>query len=237
MASTPPTEEAFLREVDDELRREQIQTMWKRYGTLALVAVGLLLAGFAGFLFWRAEIARKAEEQGERMSAAIADIQAGRKTAAGQKVETLIAEGGPGYRITALFTKAALAADKGDAKAAAAIYAGIAADEDAAQPYRDLALIRQTLIEYDGLKPQQVIDRLKPLTIEDNGFFGTAGELTAIAMIQLNRPAEAGRLLAAVARDARTPATLRARAGRLATSLGVDVDAKPAAAANIADKD
>ena len=36
MASTPPNDEAFLREVDDELRREQIQTMWKRYGRLAL---------------------------------------------------------------------------------------------------------------------------------------------------------------------------------------------------------
>ena len=225
MASTPPTEEAFLREVDEELRREQLQTMWKHYGVIALVAVLLLLAGFAAFLFWRSESLKKAEAQGEQMSAAMADIQAGRKTDAGKKVDTLIADGGPGYHVAGLLTKAVLAADKGDAKAAAAIYAGIAADESVAQPYRDLAVIRQTLIEYDSLKPQTVIDRMKPLAIEGGAFFGTAGELTAIALIQTNRAAEAGRLLAAVARDTRSPATLRARAGRLANSLGADAGA------------
>jgi len=228
LASTPPTEEAFLREVDEELRREQLLAMWKRYGILALIAIVMLLAAFGGYLFWREQSRQRAEAQGEQMSAAIADIQAGRKTDAGKKIDTLIAEGGPGYRVAALFTKAAIAADKGETKAAAAIYAGVAADEKLARPYRDVALIRQTLIEYDSLKPQQVIDRMKPLATEDSAFFGTAGEMTAIALLQTNRAAEAGRLLAMIARDTRTPPTLRARAGRLATSLGVDIGAKPA---------
>jgi len=231
LASTPPTEEAFLREVDDELRRDQLQRLIRHYGRIGLVVVVLLLVGFAAFLFWRAESQKKAEAQGEQMAALIADVQASRKTEAGRKVDKLVAEGGPGYRVAALLTRATLAADRGDAKAAAAIYAGIAADEEVAQPFRDVALIRQTLLEYDKLTPQQAIDRLKPLAIEGNAFFGTAGELTAIAMLQAGRPAEAGRLLAAIARDKTVPATLRTRAARLATSLGVDVDA------DIADKD
>lgn len=228
MASKPPQEEAFLREVDEELRREQIQEMWRRYGQWVAGAVILLLAAFAAFLWWRAHSQKVAERHGEEMAAAIADIQAGRKTAAGQKLDALIGTGAKGYATAALFTKADLAADKGDNKAAAAIYAGIAADKGVAQPFRDIALIRQTLVEYDSLKPQAVIDRMKPLANEDNPFFGTAGELTAAALIQANRPAEAGRLLAAVAGDSRTPASLRARAGRLATSLGADVAARPA---------
>ncbi len=228
MASTPPTEEAFLREVDEELRREQIQTVWKRYGRIAVVAVVLLLAGFAAFLFWRDQSQKKAEKQGEELAAVIADIQGSRKADAGKKIDALIADGSPGYRIAALFTKAALAADAGDKKAAVAIYAGVAADEDAPQPQRDIALIRQTLTEYDSLKPQQIIDRMKPLAIEGGAFYGTAGELTAIALLQSNRPAEAGRLLASIARDEKAPSTLRARAGRLATSLGAEVAANPA---------
>jgi hypothetical protein len=228
LASKPPQEEAFFREVDEELRREQIETMWKRYGLYGVGVVLLLLAALAAFLFWRAHVQKNAETHSEELSAALADAQAGRTTEAGKTLDTLVAEGGPPYRVAALFTKAALAAEKGDDKGAAAIYAGIAADAKAAQPYRDIALIRQTLIEYDRLPPQQVIDRLKPLTIESGPFFGTAGELSAIAMMRLNRPAEAGRLLAAVARDTRTPSTLRARAGRLAISLGADMSAKPA---------
>ncbi|MBD3762153.1 tetratricopeptide repeat protein [Sphingomonadaceae bacterium G21617-S1] len=230
MASTPPTEEAFLREVDEELRQEQMLSMWKRYGRIALVAVVVLLVALAAWLFWRAEAQKKREAQGETMGALIADVQANRKAEATKKIDQLVAEGSPGYRLSALFTRAALAIDGGDKKAAAAIYAGIARDEDAPQPYRDVALIRQTLIEYDDLQPQQVIDRLRPLTTPDNAFFGTAGELSAIAMLQSGRAAEAGRLLAEVARNKQTPDSLRARAARLATSLGVNVDAKPAPA-------
>ena len=228
MASTPPNEEAFLREVDEELRREQIQTMWKRYGRFGLGAVVFGLAAFAAFLFWRAETQKKAEARSEQLSEVIADIQAGRKTAAAKKVDALLTDGGKGYRVVAVFTKAAITADKGDTKAAAALYGGVVADESVAQPFRDMALIRQTLIEYDSLKPQQVIDRLKPLANKDNAFFGTAGELTAIALIQTNRSTEAGRLLAAVASDPETPQSLRDRARRLAMSLGADVAAPPA---------
>lgn len=228
MASTPPNDEAFLREVDEELRRDQFQTIWKRYGRLALALIVLGLAAFAAFLFWRAETHKSAEQQGEQLSAAIADIQAGRKTDAGKKVDALIADGSDGYRAVALFTKAAIAADQGDSKGAAALYARVVADEGVAQPFRDVALLRQTLTEYDSLKPQQVIDRLKPLANKDSAFFGTAGELTAIALIQTNRGAEAGRLLASVAADPQTPPSLRDRAERLAASLGADVAAQPA---------
>lgn len=236
MASTPPNEEAFLREVDEQLRQEQMITMWKRYGRIALIAVAVLLLALAGYLFWKAEAEKKREAAGETMGALIADVQANRTGEAAKKIDQLIAEGGTGYRISGLFTRAALAVDKGDVKAAAAIYAGIARDADAPQPYRDIALLRQTLIEYDGLQPSQVIDRLKPLTVPNNAYFGTAGELTAIAMLQAGRGAEAGRLLAEVARDKETPETLRARAALLATSLGVNVDA-PAPAPAPAAKD
>jgi hypothetical protein len=239
LASLPPTEDAFVREVDEELRQEQLLKVWKHYGKLALIAVALFLAGLAAFLFWRAEQQKAAEKQGETMGALIADVQAARKTDAAKKADELIAGGGSGYRVSGLMTKAALAVDKGDTKGAAAIFAGIAADEDVAQPYRDIALIRQTLLEYDTLPPQQIIDRLKSLTIEGHPFYATAGEMTAIAMLQLNRTAEAGRLLAAVARDKEAPDTLRVRAARLATSLGVNVDeaAARATATAPADKD
>ena len=38
LAVPPNTNEAFLREVDEELRRDQLVDVWRRYGTLAIVA-------------------------------------------------------------------------------------------------------------------------------------------------------------------------------------------------------
>lgn len=222
MALTPQNDETFLREVDDELRRDQLTSLWRRYGRLGIALLVILLAGLAAFLWWRAESGRKADAQGEQMSAAIADIQANRKADAQAKLATLAADGSKGYRAAALFARAALAADAGDRKSAIAIYAGIAADSAAPQPYRDLALIRQTAIEYDTLKPAQVIERLKPLAIEGQPWFGTAGEMSAVAYLDMNRPAEAARMLAAVAGDPLVPQSLRGRAKRLAATLGAD---------------
>ena len=37
MALTPQNEETFFREVDEELRREQLGSFWRRYGRLLLV--------------------------------------------------------------------------------------------------------------------------------------------------------------------------------------------------------
>lgn len=224
MALTPSNDEAFLREVDDELRREQVTAMWRRYGRLAAIAIGLFLIALAAFLWWRAERAKAAEAQAETLSGALADIQAGRKAEADKKFDTLVAEGTPGYRATGLFTKAALAADRGDKKATVALLSQIVADDKLPQPYRDLATIRQTLIDFDDVQPQVVVDRLKPLAIEGEPFFASAGELTAMAYVQMNRRADAGRLLAAVARDDKAPSTLRARALRLAAMLGTYVD-------------
>ncbi len=224
MALTPSNDEAFLREVDDELRREQMTLMWKRYGKIAAVAIGLFLIALAIFLWWRAEQVKVAEAQGEQFNAATIDLQAGRKTDAEKKFDALIESGKPGYRATSLLMKAAILTDRGDKKGTLALYAKIAADSSLAQPYRDLASLRQTLIEFDDVAPQVVIDRLKPLVVEDNAYFGTAGELTALAMIKTNRGTEAGRLLGTIARDKDVPSSIRGRAAQLAASLGVYVD-------------
>lgn len=224
MALTPSNDEAFLREVDDELRREQMTTMWRRYGRIGVVVLGLFLVALAAFLWWRAEAVRKAEAQAEQLSVALADIQAGRKAEADKKFDALAADGKPGYRATALLTKAALAGDRGDKKTTLSLLSAVAGDTSLPQPYRDLATIRQTLIDFDDVKPQVVVDRLKPLTVEDGAFFGTAGELTAVAYVRMNRRAEAGRLLAAVAKDKNSPRSLRGRAAQLASMLGTYVD-------------
>jgi hypothetical protein len=112
---------------------------------------------------------------------------------------------------------------KNDLKGAAAAYAAIAADMSVAQPFRDVALIRQTASEFDTLKPEQVVDRLKPLAIEGKPWFGSAGEMTAIAYLKMNKNREAGMLFAAMAKDEGVPESIRSRSVQLASVLGVDV--------------
>ncbi|MEO7815119.1 MAG: hypothetical protein ABIR87_06710, partial [Sphingomicrobium sp.] len=101
----------------------------------------------------------------------------------------------------------------------------IADDGSAAQPFRDVATLRLAAMEFDSLKPDQVIARLEPLAKPGGPWFGSAGELTAMAMLKMGRKAEAGRLFAAIAADKTVPETIRSRAVPMAGTLGVDATA------------
>ena len=124
-----------------------------------------------------------------------------------------------------MFTRAALAIQQNDLKLATAKYREIAGDSSLPQPYRDAALIRQTALEFDSIPPQEVISRLQPLAKPGAPWFGTAGEMTALALIKQGQSAQAAQLYAAIAKDRTVPDTIRARAVQVASSLGVDASA------------
>ncbi len=230
MALTPQNNDAFFREVDDQLRAEQMATFWKRYGRIAIAVVLLGLAAFGGYLWWQNHRAHQAGLDSEALSGVLADLGTGKKAGAKAKLDAIARSPRAGYAATARLTNAALALEAGDDKGAVAQFKAIAADDAVPQPFRDLALVRQTAVEFDTLPPAEVISRLKPLAVAGNPWFGSAGEMVAVAHLKLNRPAQAGPIFAAIARDTEAPETLRSRASRMAGVLGIDTVAASRAA-------
>lgn len=227
MALTPQNSEAFMREVDEAVRQDQLLTVWQRYGRWILVAVVASLAAFGGWLYWQHYSKTQSETVSEQMDAALATATGG-GTPDAKQLDALTQASQPGYRASALLVKAGTASRKGDAKGAIAAYGAMAADASLDQPYRDLALIRQTALEYESLKPQQIVDRLKPLAIEGAPWFGSAGELVAIAYMKMGKNDLAGPLFAGIAKDENAPQSIRSRARQMAGLLGIDAVELPA---------
>ena len=225
MALTPDTGETFLREVDENLRRDQLRSMARKYGPLWIAGAVLLLAAVGGWLYWQNKQKSDAATESEAMSQIFTDIGAGRLTTVPQRLDTLSRDGTAAVRASVLFTRAAVAIEQNDRPLAIAKYHAVADDKGLPAPYRDLGLIRATTLEFDGLKPEQVISRLEPLAKPGNPWFGSAAELTAVAMIKQGKKLEAGRLFAAIAADRQVPDSIRARAVQIAGSLGVDASA------------
>ena len=222
MAVPPTTNEEFIREVDDELRREQALTIWKRYGRwiIGLVVGGLAL--FAGYLWWQNDRETKLGVEGEQLSVAMDELSAGKTDAVKPQLDTLAASKSAGVAVAAKLTNAALLLNKGDNKGAAAAFGVIAADTTLDQPYRDLALVRQTAAEFDMMTPEAVIARLKPLAIKGNPWFGSAGEMVGISYLRKGQNDLAAAMFGAVAKDETVPETIRSRVVQLAGILGVD---------------
>jgi hypothetical protein len=231
LAIKPAENETFYREVDEELRRDQLQSFWNRYGLLVIGAVVLLLAAIGGAIWWKNRQAEQAGERGEQLAAVFDEVQAGRTKAALPKLDGLAADAGPGYKAAALLTKADIAVQNNDLKGATATFRQVAADEKLAEPYRQLALVRQTALEFDALPPADVIRRLDALAKPGNPWFGSAGEMVALAHLKSNRPQQAAPIFAALARDESLPSSIRSRAVQMAGALGVDAVSEPAGAA------
>lgn len=222
MAQPPATSDAFLREVDDELRRDQLAAAWRRWGKIGVGAVlaGLLL--FAGWLYWDHRAEQRAGVEGEKLQAAQEQLAAGPSGETDAALAELAGSDADGYRALALLAQGDQLLARGDAAGAAAKFGAIAADRSLGQPFRDLALIRQTVAQYDSLTPQAVVERLRPLVAPESPWFGTAGELTAIAYLRQGRRDLAGRLFGQIARTEGVPDTIRQRAVQMASSMGVD---------------
>jgi hypothetical protein len=222
LAQPPDVSETFLREVDENLRRDQLRDFVKRYGNWLVVGVVLFLAASGGFIWWKQHQLERAQGQVEQLAQIYKDIGGGKTSGAPRQLDDLSKSGSKAVRASAMFTRAALALQESDTKLATETYQSIAEDSSLPKPYRNAALIRQTALQFDQLQPQQIITRLEPLARPGEPWFGTAGEMTALAMIKQGRKQEAGQLFAAIARDKAVPDTIKARAAQIASSLGVD---------------
>ena len=69
---------------------------------------------------------------------------------------------------------------------------------------------------------EAIVARLKPLAVPGNPWFGSAGEMVAVAYMNMNKPDLAGATFAAMARDEQVPSTIRSRVVQLAGILGID---------------
>jgi len=222
LAQPPDISETFVREVDENLRRDQLEDFFKRYGTLLIVAVVLFLAASGGFIWWKQHQVQRSAAQVEKLAAIYKDIGSGKTDQAPQELDELAKSGSKAVRASALFARAALALQQNDAKLAVATYKSIADESGLPQAYRDAALVRQTALEFDQIQPADVIARLEPLSKPGQPWFGSAGEMTALALAKQGKRQEAGQLYAAIGKDPGVPQTIRARAIQVAGSLGVD---------------
>ena len=225
MALSPTDNKAFLQEVDEAVRKERLDTIMQRYGRWIIGAVVAALLAFGGYLYWGHRQDNARGEQAEQMVAALDKLQAGQADAATADLKALESAGGPAYRAAALFQQANMRAEGGDLKAAAALMARAAADTKLDKSLRDVALIRQTAFEFDTLKPEEVIARMKPMVDAKDlasSWFASAAELSAIALYRLGRYDEAGALYGRLARLPNAPRSLQSRTVQMAGMLGVD---------------
>ncbi len=204
----------IFREVDEDVRREQLQRIWDRYGNLLIALAVLVVAGVGGWRAYQWWEAKRAAEAGGRFEAAVTLSEQGKHDEALAAFDKLATSGTAGYRMLARF-RAAEDLSPRDPQAAVKAYEALAADSSLGQPMQDLAAVRAGLILVDTAPYDQMRARLEPLTASDRAFRHTARELLALSAWRAKNAADVKHWVDIIMTDAETPAAVRSRAEML----------------------
>lgn len=211
----------IIREVDEELRRENWEKLWKKYGKYligAAVAIVLVTAGVVG---WRAYSEYRSAQAGEAFAAAIERSEALAHPAQGAEAMARYAADAPdGYAMLAKFREARLRAEGGDNAAAVAIYESLASDGDIDPLFQDLATLYAVRLQIGEVDAGTLIARLEPLTAQDNPWRYSARELAAIVALEAGNIETARTLYALLSDDPAAPQQQRSRAAEMLRAIG-----------------
>lgn len=209
----------IIREVDEELRRERLANIWKKYGGLIAFGAFLLVAGTVGWRGYEYYAGKQAEAASERFVAAQKLATDTAKTDEAIKAFQAIAADSPAsYRLLARFSAAAELGQK-DSKAGASAFDAIANDTSVENLMREVASIRGATLVVDSADVAEMQKRLAPALADGSAFKHSANELMALAHLRAGNQAEAQKLFLLLAFDPETPPGMRNRAQRLQQTL------------------
>jgi hypothetical protein len=194
----------IFREVDEEVRREQLRKMWERHGKYIIAACILVVAAVGGWRFYEWQEAKKAAEMGARFEAAAILLNDGKNKEAEEAFAKIAAEGTSSYRMLARFREAGELARR-DVKAAVAIYDQLAADRSIGVVLQDLAAVRAGTLLVDTAPYSEISQRLEPLTAQDRAFRHTARSMLAFSAWRANDTTAMRRWTEMILADPETP--------------------------------
>lgn len=222
--------DSFVAEVTEEVRRDQMYAVWRKYGPWVIFALAAIILGTAGGAWWsQRQVDAAREASGPIFEAAVVEDDARRATLL---TEAAAASDGDLSAIARLRAGAALAAS-GDVDGAAAAYQAVADDAGVDRRLRELGGLRVVMVRADAMPPDEMLDRLRPLAAEGAPWRPLAMELTAAAHLRAGDREAALATLADVAGDATATPGARQRSTDLIAALGgealgPDAEATPA---------
>jgi hypothetical protein len=206
------SDDTFIREVNEELRSEQLQTAWKRFrpfiiGLAILIVVGV--AGSALFEWWQA---RESSASGDRFLTAIKAANDKQAEEATKQLEQLTKDGFGSYPVLARMRLATLKAEKGDAKGAIADFLAIGQDAGVPKAMRNVAKLRAAWLMVDNSKYDEVAGQVEELAAATSPVRHSAREILGLSAYRADNYAKARDWLQMIVDDNDAPAGARTRA-------------------------
>jgi hypothetical protein len=212
----------IFREVDEELKQDRYEKMWRQYGKFVIAGAVLVVAVVAGWKAWDSHRTSQRHAEGKKFASAAALMQDGKAPEASTAFSQLAAEAGSGYGVLARFYQASIVAKSGDAAGAIRIYDSIADDGAVPGSMQELAIVLGALqaLRVPSIDAATIEKKIQPMTGAGKAYRHVALEIMAMAAQRAGDMDKARSSYRAIVDDAASPPGIRARASQMLNILG-----------------
>lgn len=208
--------DSFIDEVTEEVRRDRLFALIRRYGWIAVVVIVAIVGGAAFNEYRKARATAAAQQAGDAMIAALAvDGAAGRA----ERLAEIEAAAPGAQAVVRMMTAAALEASE-DRAAAVAELEAIAANGALERIYRDIAAFKALTLQAETLPAAERRLAFEALAQPGAPLRVLAEEQLALIEIAEGQTEAALERLQAIVTDAEADPALRQRATQLIIALG-----------------
>jgi len=205
--------ESFIEEVTEEVRRDRLFALFRKYGWIGVLGVGLIVGGAAVTEWRKASNRAAAQAFGDAVMVALEQDTAPARRAA---LAAVPASGG-----RAAILNLMLASDPTDDRAGTlAALDQVAADATLPASYRDLAVLRRVVVAGAEMALADRRAALDPIAAPGRPFRPLALEQLAYLLVEAGDTAGAIAALQALSQDQQAPSGLRQRATQMIVALG-----------------
>lgn len=208
-------EENIIREVEEDLRRERYERLWKQYGPFVIGTIVLVLVAMVGWQQWQAWQERQRAREAEAFIAAVELLEDDKTAEAAKAFAELAKKAGSGYATVARLQEAQARLDRGNPDAALAAYDAVAGDGAAAPALRGLAALKGALLLADSASPDDLKKRLTPALRPQSPWRYPAQEVVAYAHYRAGETDKARSAYEVLVNEYGAPTHIRDRARRM----------------------
>ncbi len=205
-------DDSFFREVNEELRSDQMRIVWKRFGRI-LIGVAVLIvvgtAGYRGYEYWDSH---NASQSGDRFTAALQLASQNKPDESLAALSAIEKDGTGAYPVLAKLRAASVQADKGDTAAAVAALTEIGNDGKAPSAIRDLAKLRAAWLLIDTGTYEQVAAQAEGMVAQGQMLANSAREALGLAAYKAGNLPQAKQWFKQIADDGTAPRNVSNRA-------------------------
>lgn len=211
--------DSFIREVNDELRSEQVKMAWRKFAPIIIGAALLIVlgtAGYRGYEYWHSH---RSSGAGDQFLAALTLANEGKNDEATAALAALEKDGYGAYAVLARMRSATVQAQKGDAAAAIAAFTDIGKDNSVPQVIRDVAHMRAAWLLIDTGTYEQVSAEVEAMATPTDAMRHSAREALGLAAYKAGDMARAREWFEQITEDAEAPRNVANRARMLLDNI------------------